>query len=165
MRASARARVSVHACVRVRVRVCFTVPSASIFTHVCAWVFACVCVERLGASALCGRCGGTAGAGGVNRSAGSADGRACAVAVWCHRPVSRAFAAGRTFTNRTLKAEWASRGYHTSVIDAVSGAIYVIGGVGGGGTTYDVWASTDGGVRPDSVGGGRGVHQGMLRGY
>ncbi len=39
------------------------------------------------------------------------------------------------------------------MIDA-AGAIYVIGGFDGGGTVYqDVWASTDGGVRPDSVGG------------
>jgi hypothetical protein len=44
------------------------------------------------------------------------------------------------------------------VVDA-TGAIYVIGGVGGG-TTYfnDVWVSTDGGARPDSV-------QGMVGGY
>jgi hypothetical protein len=99
------------------------------------------------ASALCGRCGGTAGAGGVNRSAGSADGRACAVAFGAIGRVSRALAAGRTFSNRTLKAEWAARYHPTSVIDAVSGAIYVIGG--GGGTTdfNDVWASTDGGAR------------------
>ncbi len=55
------------------------------------------------------------------------------------------------------------------MVDA-AGAIYVIGGVG---TTYfhDVWASTDGGTRPDSVkeGGGRQVLQGgttvVLRGY
>ncbi len=34
------------------------------------------------------------------------------------------------------------------MVDAVSGAIYVIGGIGGGGTFYnDVWASTDGGAR------------------
>jgi hypothetical protein len=38
------------------------------------------------------------------------------------------------------------------VIDA-AGAIYVIGGWTGGFTFYqDVWASTDGGVRPDSGG-------------
>ncbi len=63
--------------------------------------------------------------------------------MWC------ASAAGRTFTNRTLKAEWAARFFHTSVVDA-SGAIYVIGGGSGafGATTYqDVWASTDGGAR------------------
>jgi hypothetical protein len=37
------------------------------------------------------------------------------------------------------------------VVDAVSGAIYVIGGVGS--TFYqDVWVSPNGGARPDSVG-------------
>ena len=85
--------------------------------------------------------------------------------------MSRAFAAGRTFSSRTLKAEWAARADHTSVVDAVSGAIYVIGGYGGT-TTYlnDVWASTDGGARA-GLGrrGGLGVHwvgtKGVLRGY
>jgi hypothetical protein len=55
------------------------------------------------------------------------------------------------------------------VIDA-TGAIYVIGGYTGspGITDYhDVWASTDGGARPDSVrGGGRGwYYGGILRRY
>ncbi len=61
---------------------------------------------------------------------------------------SCAFTAGRTFTNRTLKAEWAARSSHTSAID-VAGAIYVIGGSGNNGYTFynDVWASTDGGAR------------------
>ncbi len=60
--------------------------------------------------------------------------------------MSRAFAAGRTFRSRTLKAEWAARYAHTSVVDA-AGAIYVIGGSGGITTDYnDVWASTDGGA-------------------
>jgi hypothetical protein len=49
-----------------------------------------------------------------------------------------------------MTAPWAARKGHTTVIDA-AGAIYVIGGSGG--TYYnDVWASTDGGARPDSVG-------------
>ncbi len=62
-------------------------------------------------------------------------------------------AAGVTWTSRTAKAEWAERLGHTSVVDA-AGAIYVIGGNYGGGTYFqDVWASTDGGARPDSVGG------------
>jgi hypothetical protein len=56
--------------------------------------------------------------------------------------VSRAFAAGRTFSSRTLAAGWAARSGHTSVVDA-AGAIYVIGGYG----YQDVWASTDGGTR------------------
>ncbi len=79
--------------------------------------------------------------------------------------MSRAFAAGRTFSSRTLKAEWAARYQHTSVVDAVSGAIYVIGGNGGSGRTdyNDVWASTDGGARAGlGRGGGRGV---TLGGY
>ncbi len=38
------------------------------------------------------------------------------------------------------------------MIDA-AGAIYVIGGANGGTYLYDVWASIDGGARPDSVGG------------
>jgi hypothetical protein len=80
--------------------------------------------------------------------------------------VSRAFAAGRTFSNCTLQAEWAARYDHTSVIDAVSGAIYVIGGLGYGGLREDVWVSTDGGARPDSVGGWSGGYTGwVLRGY
>ncbi len=72
-------------------------------------------------------------------------------------------AAGISFTNRALKAEWAEREGHTSVIDA-AGAIYVIGGSGS--TDYDffqdVWASTDGGARPDTV---RGRGRGVLDGY
>jgi hypothetical protein len=48
------------------------------------------------------------------------------------------------------------------VVDA-AGAIYVIGGESGGIVRYyDVWASTDGGARPDSVGGSSG---GTLGGY
>ncbi len=57
---------------------------------------------------------------------------------------------------------------HTSGIDA-AGAIYIIGGSGSSGTRYnDVYASTDGGARPDYVGaGGRGYcvgTQGRTRG-
>ncbi len=56
------------------------------------------------------------------------------------------------------------------MVDA-AGAIYVIGGDGGGGTYLnDVYASTDGGARPDSgrgwVGGySRGILEWVLRGY
>jgi hypothetical protein len=32
-----------------------------------------------------------------------------------------------TWTSRTLKAEWAARAWHTTVVDA-AGAIYIIGG-------------------------------------
>jgi hypothetical protein len=82
---------------------------------------------------------------------------------------SRASAAGATWRSRTTSAPWASRYAHTSVIDA-AGAIYVIGGygrTGRDGTFFqDVWVSTDGGARPDSVrGGGRGVDQVGTQGY
>ncbi len=78
-------------------------------------------------------------------------------------------AAGVTWTSRTAKAEWAARAGHTSVVDA-AGAIYVIGGGGNTGELQDVWASTDGGARPDSVGGSvggvlKGVLEWVLRGY
>ena len=57
---------------------------------------------------------------------------------------------------------------HTSVVDA-AGAIYVIGGwtLTAGNAAYyaDVWVSTDGGARPDSVKGAVGkVLVGVLRG-
>ncbi len=74
-------------------------------------------------------------------------------------------ASGATFTNHTLTAGWAGRYAHTSVIDAISGAIYVIGGRGttNSGTYYhDVWASTDGGVR---AGLSQGAVGGVVRGY
>ncbi len=60
---------------------------------------------------------------------------------------SRALAAGITWTSRTASAPWAGRAGHTSVVDA-AGAIYVIGGNGGVGTTFyaDVWASTAGNI-------------------
>jgi hypothetical protein len=73
--------------------------------------------------------------------------------------MSRASAAGVSWTSRTTSAPWAARYHHTSVVDA-AGAIYVIGG---GTHLQDVWASTDGGARPDSVRGG-GVVRGVLKG-
>ncbi len=67
---------------------------------------------------------------------------------------------------RTASAPWAGRDGHTTVIDA-AGAIYIIGGEGFNGTYgilfNDVWVSTDGGARPDSGGGGRGVLEGYLK--
>ncbi len=71
-------------------------------------------------------------------------------------------AAGVTWTCRTANAPWAARYQHTSVFDAVSGAIYVLGGYSG--TTYkDVWASTDGGSRAGlGQGGGRGCTRGVI---
>ncbi len=94
------------------------------------------------------------------------------VAVRCDRPGSRASAAGVTWTCRTAKAEWTARAWHTSVVDA-AGAIYVIGGwASNPDYLNDVYASTDGGARPDSVGGWSGGTregtrvgtQGVLRG-
>ena len=103
--------------------------------------------------------------GGINSSAGGAS----AAAKACLRlaPIGRVgarWAAGRTWTSRTLNAPWAGRFAHTSVVDA-AGVIYVIGGYGGGTYYQDVWASTDGGARPDSVNrDGRWVLEGYLGG-
>ncbi len=76
-------------------------------------------------------------------------------------------AAGVTWTSRTTSAQWIGRSGHTTVIDA-AGAIYVIGGFGGGDDHDDVWASTDGGARPDPSqgrgGGGMGTVW-IFRGY
>ncbi len=105
---------------------------------------------------LCGRWGGTAGTGGINSSAGGAGRRRARGGGSVRSAGCRAcFAAGRTFTSRTLAAGWAARQAHTSVIDA-AGAIYVIGGWGGGTNYNDVWSSTDGGAR---AGLSRGVLQ------
>jgi hypothetical protein len=76
---------------------------------------------------------------------GGAGGRARVVAFGAIGR-ARALAAGITWTSRTLAAGWAARAQHTSVVDA-AGAIYVIGGVGGGTDFQDVWASTDGCAR------------------
>ena len=71
----------------------------------------------------------------------------------------RVSAAGATWTSRTLKAGWAARCGHTSVVDA-AGAIYVIGGYGPDTDGQDVWASINGGAQA-------GLGQGgvVLRGY
>jgi hypothetical protein len=157
-------------CLRARAFVCArgtccacAVPSASIFAHVCACV--CVCV-RVGRTTVCVRLGGAVARRGpavlMTRPAapgGGARVRGCGSV----RPAGECArsAAGITWTSRTAKAGWAARYSHTSVIDAASGAIYVIGGLG---ATYlqDVWVSTDGGAQPDSVG---GVVGGTLGGY
>ncbi len=80
---------------------------------------------------------------------------------------SRALAAGATWRLVISSAPWAARAGHTSVIDA-AGAIYVIGGFSYANTYFnDVWVSTDGGARPDSVKGGGGglrAHQGGTKG-
>jgi hypothetical protein len=63
-----------------------------------------------------------------------------------------ALAAGVTWTSRTLAAPWAARRGHSTVIDARTHAIYVIGGYDGTTFVNDVLVSTDGGARPNSVG-------------
>jgi hypothetical protein len=64
-----------------------------------------------------------------------------------------------------MTAPWAARYGHTTVVDA-AGAIYVIGGYGGGLTYFnDVRASTDGGARAGlGRGGGRCYSSGNYRG-
>jgi hypothetical protein len=52
-----------------------------------------------------------------------------------------------------MTAPWAARYGHSTVIDARTRAIYVIGGHNGTTHFNDVFVSTDGGVRPDSAGG------------
>ncbi len=102
----------------------------------------------------------------IARPAPRIGGRACVAAVRCHRPGSRASAAGVTWTCRTAKAEWAARFGHTSVVDA-AGAIYVIGGDGRGGSASDyadVWVSTDGGAR-GGLGGSGWALNGGTTGY
>jgi hypothetical protein len=91
---------------------------------------------------------------------------AARVVAVCATGRARASAAGVTWTSRTAKAQWAGRYGHTSVVDA-AGAIYVIGGSSSGGYPdflNDVWASTDGGARPASVGGCVGWYPGGTRG-
>ena len=79
-----------------------------------------------------------------------ADGHACFCVV--SSVGSRALAAGATWTSRSTSAPWAAREGHTTVIDA-AGAIYVIGGLSGGGTYLkDVWISTAGGADRARVG-------------
>ncbi len=130
----------------------------------CFQCLACVCVWHACVRAPRGCVGppiARAGTGGINSAAGgaSAAARACLFVLGAHRRGRRAWAAGVTWASRTLKAEWAWRYVHTSVIDA-AGAIYVIGGLGviNGTLVYlqDVWVSTDGGARPDYVIGGGG---------
>ncbi len=79
--------------------------------------------------------------------------------------LARIAAAGILWTSRTATAPWAARYAHTSVITA-AGAIYVIGGRGGGPSFQylkDVWVSTDGGAQPGLFQGG-GI-RGLLRAY
>ncbi len=146
------------ACARVRARLC-ACPCTRAFVsdHVRGFVVfqriaslracgldMCVCSERVRAPRRCARTLATRRGPAVYKARPAAHGSSAARACLRlrHRPVSRALAAGVTWTCRTSNAEWEGRAWHTSVIDA-SGAIYVIGGGGG---LSDVWASTDGGA-------------------
>jgi hypothetical protein len=160
-------------CACAHVRVCVHLRS-------CPCGYACLCERmcvrscdsiglhfraRVCAAALCAPSYRTAAACGIYSSARAARRRPRA-RLRSMRPAGcRArSAAGVTWTCRTASAPWAARWFHTSVVDA-AGAIYVIGGEG---TTYfaDVWASTDGGVRPGlgPSGGSGGTRVGYSRG-
>ncbi len=126
--------------------------------HSPACVHACVCVS-VRATRPFGHPCGAAGTGSIYTSAQRAG--------W----PPGVLAAGVTWASRTPTALWAARRYHTSVVDAVSGAIYVLGGYGIGNTFphdyNDVWASTDGGARAGlgRGGGRRGTLGRYYRGY
>ncbi len=122
-------------CVCVQYACAFACLLFCVFVFICMFVFICVCAHS----------------GDVRYQWLGA--RARVVAVRCHRPGSRASAAGVTWTRRTTSAEWAGRSGHTTVVDA-AGAIYVIGGFI---DFHDAWASTDGGAPPASF---RGYSQG-----
>ncbi len=131
-------------CVRVRATLCDRV-----FVCVCVCLCVCVCVCVCVCASMCLVVVWALAwllTGGIRSSACDGQTAACAFCV-CHRPSSHAWAAGVNWTRVTYHAPWLRRGGHTSVIDA-AGAIYVIGG-----GYPDVWASADGGARPDSVGG------------
>jgi hypothetical protein len=96
-------------------------------------------------------CGYTCGGGDFAQPAT----RAALAFYVCAIGWSRALAAGVTWRLVIASAPWAAREGHTSVIDA-AGAIYVLGGhysFAAITSTFlnDVWVSTDGGARPDSV--------------
>ncbi len=115
----------------------------------------CACASRLRAPPIARRRRAVF----IARPAPRVGGHARVVALGATGRARARSAAGVTWTSRTAKAEWAARYQHTSVVDA-AGAIYVIGGYSG---TFlnDVYASTDGGARPDS---GRGWVGGVLEG-
>jgi hypothetical protein len=134
---------------------------------------------------VCWHCRGTAGTAGIYRTTRGARTATCAFCVgvighpvcglrrdtcaeqfydqccvFAVRCGSHGFAAGITWTSRTLQAEWAGRQGHTSVIDA-AGAIYVIGGAGNGTYYQDVW--TNGGMDRTESRVLEGIHR-LLRG-
>ncbi len=165
--ACAHVCVSVHldACARARVRPCVYACLCERVWHVCGFVR----FHQRNAARVCA----------PRRCARPAIARR-RLAVFIARPAPRVAAArarlrsvrpavsgarsaaGVTWTSRTANAPWAGRFGHTSVVDAVSGVIYVIGGYSYSGdfTFYnDVWLSTDGGARARlGRGRDRGVH-------
>ncbi len=146
-----RARACVRACTRAFVRACAcdrASPSGCIFARTCS-TCVCACLASVCARPPIARRRVAVSIARPTTAHRRPRARSC---VRCHRPGSRASAAGVTWTSRTAKAQWSARESHTSVID-VAGAIYVIGGLGGGygHILYEeVWASTDGGARLDS---------------
>jgi hypothetical protein len=184
IRAVARARVSADSCVCVRAWVCARA-CVCVCAHaracgcVCAWVCVRVrckaCVNELCARACASRrcaCAPIAPRGLAvfeARPAPCVGGRTRVVAFEAIGRARARLAAGVTWSCRTFSAPWAARWGHTSVVDAAR-AIYVIGGTDGTTNFNDVWASTDGGARPDSVKGGwsggtQGGTEGVLQGY
>jgi hypothetical protein len=150
------ARVCMLACARARGCVCVCV-CVGLCGFMCLCDCVCVCSERV--CAMPRRCSRTLV---VRRR----------LAVFIARPAPRRSfvevrarsAAGASWSCRTKTAPWAGRVGHTSVVDA-AGTIYVIGGRNDTDTVFnDVWASTDGGARPDAGVGRSGVLQGVLQG-
>ncbi len=129
----------------VRACPCVACMRACVSANACVCAFPSDCIFALVCVCVAATCGITSSARAARRR------RRARGWAWCHRPGSRASAAGVNWTSRTLVAQWAARDAHTSVLDA-AGAIYVIGGGGDIGYYADVWASTDSGAR-----GGRGV--------
>jgi hypothetical protein len=141
------------ACVAVdyNVRRCdTTVVARCRYSAVCA----CAHVRVLATGAVKALLWCTAATGGIYSSACNGRADTCAFALVIGRPPI--CAAGASWTNRTISAQWAARYGHTTVIDA-AGAIYVIGGRDGTTRCKDVWGSTDGGADRTREGGTRRV--------
>jgi hypothetical protein len=148
-------------CVCVFACVCICICGRiSVRERVCA--YACVCPGLYARACICS-CNSAFSCECVCARLAAVRALPCGPAIFIARPATRArptrvccvgvigrFAcvhAGATWTSRTTSAQWAARYGHTSLIDA-AGAIYVIGGYSGVGSTYfqDVWVSTDGGA-------------------
>ncbi len=132
----------------------------------CARASGCVCTRTRVRKA--GTCGSYRSAGGAGRprvrGCGSVRSALGVARVGRRRDV------GEPCDDRAVGC--ATCAHVRGVVDAVSGAIYVIGGSGGrGGIDYnDVWASTDGGARAglgrgELSGGTPGGYSGRTQGY